>query len=70
MERRRVNASNMRAVGYDAAGCVLEIEFTNGSVVRYSGVPAEVHRRFVSAASPTSYWRDNIEEEYPAQRSR
>jgi YD repeat-containing protein len=70
MERRRITATNMCAVGYDPAGRVLEIEFTNGTVLRYNGVPAEVHRRLVSAASPATYWRDNIEDEYPAQRSR
>ena len=70
MERRRINATNMRAVGYDPSARALEIEFTNGNILRYSGVPAEVHRRLVSAASPASYWRDNIEEEYPAQRVR
>jgi len=70
MERRRINATNMRAVGYDPAGCMLEIEFTNGTVLRYSGVPAEVHRRLMGAASPASYWRDNIEENYREQRVR
>jgi YD repeat-containing protein len=32
MECKRVNASNIRSVGYDAAGQVLEVEFSNGSI--------------------------------------
>ena len=38
MERKRVNASTIRSVGYDAARQTLEVEFTSGSIVRYSGV--------------------------------
>lgn len=70
MERRRINTSTVRAVGYDPAARVLEVEFTAGSIVRYAGVPAEVHRRLMSAPSPASFFRDNIEEDFPATRVR
>jgi KTSC domain len=45
MDRKRVNASNIRSIGYDAGKQLLEIEFTSGSIVQYSGVSPEVHRR-------------------------
>jgi hypothetical protein len=70
MERKRVNASNIRSVGYDAGRQVLEVEFTNGSIIEYSGVSPEVHRRFMSSPSPGSFFQDQIEENFPAKRIR
>lgn len=70
MERKRINAANIRAVGYDARSRVLEIEFSNGGICQYSGVSDEVHRRLVNAPSPGSYFRDNIEENFSARRMR
>jgi hypothetical protein len=70
MERKRVSASNIRSVGFDSRGRVLEIEFSDGSIVQYSGVSDEVHRRFVNSPSPGSYYRDNIEESFTAKRIR
>jgi hypothetical protein len=34
----------------------------------YSGVSPEVHRRFVAAPSPVSFFADKIADEYPARR--
>lgn len=70
MERKRVNASNLRSVGYDARGRVLEVEFSSGSIVQYSGVSEEVYRRLMNAPSPGSYFHDNVEEDFPAKRVR
>lgn len=70
MERKRISASNIRAVGYDARGRVLEVEFSNGGIYQYSGVSEEVHRRFINAPSPGSYFHDNIEENFSAKRLR
>ena len=70
MERKRINASTMRAVGYDARTRVLEVEFINGSVIQYSGVGEELHRGLMSAASPASYFKDRIEEDFPSKRVR
>jgi hypothetical protein len=70
MERKRMSASNIRAVGFDSRNRLLEIEFSNGSIVQYSGVSEEVHRRFVNSPSPSSYYQDNIEENFTAKRLR
>lgn len=70
MERKRLNASNLRAAGYDARNRVLEIEFANGGVCQYSGVSEEVYRRLMNAPSPGSYFRDEIEENFSARRIR
>jgi len=70
MERKRVNASNIRSVGYDARARMLEIEFSSGSIVQYAGVAPDVHRALLAAPSITSYFRDQIEEGYASRRVR
>ena len=70
MERKRINASNIRSVGYDARARILEVEFSSGSIIQYSGVSEEVYRRLMNASSPGSYFRENIEEDFPAKRLR
>jgi hypothetical protein len=70
MERKRVNASTIRSVGYDAGWQALEVEFTSGSIVQYSGVSPEVHRRFMGAPSPGSFFQDQIDEHFPSKRIR
>jgi hypothetical protein len=48
---------------------VLVVELSSGTF-QYAGVTAETWRRFAGASSPWSFFRDNIEEEYPAKRTR
>lgn len=68
MDRKRVNSSAIRSIGYDERDRVLEVEFSDGRITQYSGVSAELHRRLVSAPSIVSYFRDNIEESFTAKR--
>ena len=68
MERKRVNSSKIRAVGYDPKERVLEVEFSDGRVMAYTGVSPEIHRQFMAAPSPNSYFEDKIEEDFPSQR--
>jgi len=70
MERKKVNSSSIRAVGYDERGRVLEVEFNDGRINQYTGVSPEVHRRLINSPSIVSYFRDNIEESFPAKRLR
>jgi hypothetical protein len=70
MERKRVNASTLRAVGYDAGRQILEIEFSSGTIMQYSGVSPEVHRRFMSSPSPGSFYQDQIEENFSSRKIR
>lgn len=70
MERKRISSGNIRAVGYDARSRMLEIEFSSGSIVQYSGVSDEVHRRLLNSPSPGSYFRDHIEENFSSKRVR
>jgi hypothetical protein len=68
MDRKKVASSGLRSVGFDERNRVLEIEFSDGRIVQFSGVSAEVHRRLVGAPSMLSYYRDNIEESFTAKR--
>ena len=70
MDRKRVNASTIRAVGYDAGKQLLEIEFSSGAIVQYSGVSPEVHCRFTNSPSPGSFYQDQIDENFPSKRVR
>jgi hypothetical protein len=70
MERKIVRRGGIRSAGYDRNSRELEIELDSGAIVRYSGVGEEVARRFLTSAAPASYYKDNIEEEYPARRVR
>lgn len=69
MEMKRMTGGSLRAAGYDARERKLVVELTSGTF-EYLGVPGEVWRRFAQASSPWSYFRDNIEEEYTAHRTR
>lgn len=70
MERKRINTSRIRAVGYDTKTETLEIEFNDGTITAYRGVSSEVHRRFMAAPSPVAFFEDRIAEDYPASRVR
>ena len=66
---KRMSGGSLRAAGYDEREKTLVVELTAGTF-QYAGVSPEVWRRFSTASSPWSYFRDNIEEEYTAKRLR
>jgi hypothetical protein len=68
MERKRVNSSKIRSVGYDPKSQVLEVEFSDGRLLAYRGVSPEVHRQFVAAPSPTSFFENKIDESFSSDR--
>ena len=68
MERKRISSSKIRSIGFDAKSHLLEIEFNDGKVLAYSGVSPEVHRQFMAAPSPVSFFEDKIDENYPSRR--
>jgi hypothetical protein len=69
MEMKKVSAGNLRAIGYDESGRVLQVELTSGTF-QYSGVSPEIYRRLASSSSMWSYFRDNIQEELAAKQIR
>ena len=69
MDRKRVNSSKIRSVGYDERSQALEIEFTNGEVLQYLRVSRETHRRLMAAPNAAAYFEDNIAEDYTSRRA-
>jgi hypothetical protein len=68
MQRKRVNSSKLKSVGYDEPSRTLEIEMSTGQIFQYAGVYPEVYRRFMAAPNPTAFYDDKIAEEYSAKR--
>jgi hypothetical protein len=66
---KRLTGGSLRAVGYDAARRALVVELTAGTF-EYAGVSADTYRRMLSASSPWSFFRDNIQEEFMERRIR
>ena len=64
-----MTGGSLRAAGYDAREQKLVVELTAGTF-EYNGVSPEVWRRLSTSSSPWSYFRDNVEEEFPAKRVR
>ena len=60
MERIPVSSRSVASVGFDVESSTLEIEFTNGSVYQYHGVPESVHVGMMNAASKGSYLDQNV----------
>jgi len=69
VEMKRLTGGSLRAVGYDAARRALVVELTAGTF-EYAGVSADTYRRMLSASSPWSFFRDNIQEEFMERRIR
>jgi KTSC domain-containing protein len=68
MDRKRVNSSKLRSVGYDEKTRTLEIEMSSGQVFQYNGVFPEVYRRLMAAPNPTAFYDDKIADEYTARK--
>lgn len=60
MERKHVNSSNLASVGYDPTSKTLEIEFLNGGLYQYFGVPESVYQGLMSASSHGQYFDSHI----------
>ena len=60
IRRMSVSSTAMRSVGYDASTRVLTVEFPNGSVYEYEGVPSEIHDGLMNAKSHGNYFHSHI----------
>jgi hypothetical protein len=68
--RQVVSSEIIHSVGYDAASSTLEIQFRNGWVYEYEGVPQVVYRELMAAASHGKYLKRNIVDKYVTTRTR
>lgn len=69
MFRLPVRSSNLASVGYDPQTRILEIEFRNGAIYQYRGVPSAVFLTLMYSPSPGRYFNAAIREAgYPFYR--
>jgi hypothetical protein len=55
-----VESGTLATVGYEAIGGLLQLEFRNGAVYQYFGVPAAVHQTLLSAGSKGNFFNRSI----------
>ena len=55
MERTPVQSRSVSSVGYDRDSSTLEIEFLNGSVYQYFGVPESIFNGLMNAPSKGTF---------------
>jgi hypothetical protein len=70
IERKAIRRGGIKSAGYDRNLRVLEIEFDNGQVIQHTAVGEEIARRFLTASSPASVYKDTIQEEFTVKRVR
>jgi hypothetical protein len=70
IERKAIRRGGIKSAGYDRNLRVLEIEFDNGDVIQHTAVGEEIARRFLTASSPASVYKDTIQEEFTVKRIR
>jgi hypothetical protein len=63
-----VNSSTVKAIGYDAAKKVLDVEFHHGGTYRYVGVPAELYAELEAAESPGKFLHAKIKGRFSFER--
>jgi len=64
----RVMSTAIHDIDYDPAGARLLVRFTSGERYVYVGVPEEVHRDFLDAASKGRFFQAQIRDCYPFNR--
>jgi hypothetical protein len=63
MYRIPVQSDAIRSIGYDGQS-ILEIEFEDGAVYRYHGVPPDVHDAFMYADSKGKFFQQYLRDQY------
>jgi hypothetical protein len=64
-----VCSSNIAAVGYDAENQTVYVQFLNGSIYAYKGVPDHEFENLLTASSVGSYLNRNFKNVYPYERA-
>ncbi len=62
MERAIVNANELNSVGYNSRKNDLELEFQDGNIILYLGVPAHIWVALMNAEDKDAYYTRNIKD--------
>jgi hypothetical protein len=68
MEMKKINSGKLRAIGYDKAARILQVQLDNGDTLQHSAVSEDLWRRLSSSGAAWSFYRDNIEEEFAVKK--
>lgn len=58
----------MKSVAYDEETLTLEVEFVEGGIYQYFGVPKEIYEELLNAESKGQYYVENIRNDFPYKR--
>ena len=58
MKRQTVSSSNVKSIGFENS--ILEVEFLNGRIYQYYGVPESIYLLLMNAASKGSFLASNV----------
>lgn len=67
-ERYMVSSSNILSVGYEEGSETLEVEFLNGSIYQYFGVPKHLYDQLMGEPSKGKFLNTYIKNQYPFSR--
>ena len=68
MERQAISSSNVAAVGFDEGTQTLEIEFHNGGIYQYYGVPEHMFTKMIQAPSAGKFFNMYVKNSYAYSR--
>ena len=65
MNKQPIASSNIFEAGYDEKEQLMEVDFINGGIYRYTNVPKSVWEAFLAANTPGEYFYHFIRSSYP-----
>ena len=68
MLKESVASTNLMSVGYDEETETLEVEFLNGRIYQYYGVPNNLHDQLMQAPSKGQFFHNHVRNSYPFSR--
>ena len=68
MLKQSVESTNLASAGYDETTQTLEVQFVNGRVYQYYGVPEDIHKQLMRAASKGQFFNAHIRNSYSFSR--
>lgn len=68
MDRYNVASSNISSIGYDSTTQTLEVEFVDGAVYQYYGVPQNMYDQIMSESSKGRFLNTYIKNAYAYSR--
>jgi len=68
MDRKNIDSSMLRSIGYDADSSTLELEFNSGAVWQYFDFPESLWYEFEAAESQGKFYHQQIKNQYSESR--